>query len=80
MSVSPPRDGTLRGTVGLCEYTGAVTLHHVKLPDGHDCLVLHDGRDMKAGIQIGLRADVSKVHFFNDNGQTIKQTDQSHTA
>jgi multiple sugar transport system ATP-binding protein len=72
LTVVEPRDGTLRGTVGLCEYTGAVTLLHVKLPDGHDCLVLHDGHDMKAGIQIGLTADVSKVHFFKGNGQTTK--------
>lgn len=48
LTVVEPRDGTLRGTVGLCEYTGAVTLLHVKLPDGHDCLVLHDGHDTKA--------------------------------
>ncbi|MBM7048513.1 ABC transporter ATP-binding protein [Rhizobium lusitanum] len=70
-----PRDGTLRGTIGLCEYTGAVTLLHVKLPGGHDCLVLHDGRDMKAGIQIGLAADVSNVHFFDGKGQTTKQSE-----
>ncbi|UWU27209.1 ABC transporter ATP-binding protein [Rhizobium sp. WSM1274] len=80
LSVVEPRDGTLRGTVGLCEYTGAVTLLHVKLPDGHDCLVLHDGHDMKAGIQIGLTADVSKVHFFKGNGQTTKRVEQGQTA
>ncbi|MBY3171220.1 ABC transporter ATP-binding protein [Rhizobium laguerreae] len=80
LTVVEPRDGTLRGTVGLCEYTGAVTLLHVKLPDGHDCLVLHDGGDMKAGNQLGLTADVSKVHFFNGNGQTIKRTEQGWTA
>lgn len=80
LSVVEPRDGTLRGTVGLCEYTGAVTLLHVKLPAGHDCLVLHDGHDMKAGIHIGLTADVSKVHFFNGNGQTTKRTEQGRTA
>jgi multiple sugar transport system ATP-binding protein len=80
LTVVEPRDGTLRGTVGLCEYTGAVTLLHVKLPDGHDCLVLHDGHDTKAGIQIGLTADVSKVHFFKGNGQTTKRTERGRTA
>jgi multiple sugar transport system ATP-binding protein len=80
LTVVEPRDGTLRGTVGLWEYTGAVTLLHVKLPDGHDCLVLHDGHDTKAGIQIGLTADVSKVHFFKGNGQTTKRTERGRTA
>ncbi|KKX33045.1 ABC transporter ATP-binding protein [Rhizobium sp. LC145] len=73
LTVVEPRDGVLRGTVSLCEYTGAVTLLHVLLPDNRICLVLHDEGEVPAvGGEIGLSAEASNIHFFDGQAQAIR--------
>jgi multiple sugar transport system ATP-binding protein len=74
LTVVEPREGILLGTVGLCEYTGAVTLLHVELPDGHKCLVVHHGGEIRAGQQIGLSAQIDNVHFFDGAGKAINRS------
>ncbi|MDI6025342.1 sn-glycerol-3-phosphate ABC transporter ATP-binding protein UgpC [Corticibacterium sp. UT-5YL-CI-8] len=72
LTVVSPGEGVLRGEVTLCEYTGAVTLLHVALDGGHDCLVIYDEREMPGvGSVIGLRAEGQNLHFFNQHGQAI---------
>jgi ABC-type sugar transport system ATPase subunit len=66
--VVEPSENVLRGRIALNEYTGAVTLLHVELPDGSTCLVVHDGKDLPAfGSEIGLMADPQNLHFFDRN-------------
>jgi ABC-type sugar transport system ATPase subunit len=69
LKVVEPSKNALRGKVALSEYTGAVTLMHVELPDRQSCLVVHDGKDLPSfGSEIGLVADTQNLHFFDRNG------------
>jgi ABC-type sugar transport system ATPase subunit len=73
LSVVEPSDNILRGKIALNEYTGAVTLIHVELPDGRTCLVVHDGKELPAfGSEIGLVADPRNLHFFDRNEVAVK--------
>ena len=65
-TLTTAQDGGLKGTVSHCEYTGAVTLLHVALEGGDNCLVLHsDERTPDAGSEVGLVAASANVHFFD---------------
>ncbi|MCC2612307.1 ABC transporter ATP-binding protein [Neorhizobium sp. Rsf11] len=73
LKVSEARDGILRGKVSLCEYTGAITLLHVTLPDGQLCLVTSDDHMAPPlGSEIGLTAQAEKLHFFDHQGRREK--------
>jgi ABC-type sugar transport system ATPase subunit len=73
LSVVEPSSNILRGKIALNEYTGAVTLMHVELPNGRICLVIHDGKDLPAfGSEIGLVADSHNLHFFDRNEVAVK--------
>ncbi len=73
ITVTTAGDGVLKGTVSLCEYTGAVTLLHVALPGEQNCLVLHDDKQTPAiGSQVGLTADAASLHYFDSRGEAIR--------
>lgn len=73
LMVVKPGEGILRGKVTLAEYTGAVTLLHVALADGHTCLAIYDKQEMpEVGAEIGLKADARDLHFFDSHGQATK--------
>ncbi|PSH70433.1 ABC transporter ATP-binding protein [Phyllobacterium brassicacearum] len=63
-------ESALRGKVALCEYTGAVTLMHVQLPNEQTCLVVHDKNEVPPpGSELGLIAEPANLHFFDQKGQ-----------
>jgi multiple sugar transport system ATP-binding protein len=73
LAVGPAREGALNGTVSLCEYTGAVTLLHVTLPEGRICLVTQDQKGApEAGSEISLAAEAENLHFFNRDGAALR--------
>ncbi|WFP62901.1 ABC transporter ATP-binding protein [Mesorhizobium sp. WSM4904] len=74
LDLAPPSEGALNGKVRLAEYTGAVTLLHIELPDGQTCLVVHDGRNgLEIGTDVGLRTGTESLHFFDRNGRAIRE-------
>jgi ABC-type sugar transport system ATPase subunit len=65
LAVVEPSNNVLRGNIALSEYSGAVTLMHVELPNGQTCLVVHDGKDLPAfGSEIGLNSRSPKPSLF----------------
>ena len=69
LTIVAPADNRLRGTVVLTEYTGAVTLIHVELLDGHLCLVVDNGTEMRSiGTEVSLMAEAANLHHFSAEG------------
>ncbi|MEO9338384.1 ABC transporter ATP-binding protein [Mesorhizobium sp. SB112] len=70
--ITEPREDALQGTVKLCEYTGAISLLHIVLPDGKICLVTHDKQEMPViGSAVGLTAHAANLHFFGSDGRAV---------
>jgi multiple sugar transport system ATP-binding protein len=73
--VTDTQGDTLRGKVNLCEYTGAISLLHIELPDGQICLVTHDKQEMPVvGSEVGLTAHAGNLHFFDVDGRAVIRT------
>jgi ABC-type sugar transport system ATPase subunit len=73
IALTAARDGSLTGMVSHFEYTGAVTLLHVALGDGHSCLVLHsEGTTPEVGHEVGLLAASANLHFFDANASRVE--------
>ena len=73
LRVTEAREGMLKGTVSLCEYTGAISLLHVLLPGDRTCLVTLDQKFAPAdGAEIGLTADIANLHFFDRDGAALR--------
>jgi ABC-type sugar transport system ATPase subunit len=69
LKIVAPAESGLRGRIALSEYTGAVTLMHVALSDGGNCLVVDYGKNaLSRDAEVGIAADTGNLHYFNRQG------------
>jgi ABC-type sugar transport system ATPase subunit len=72
LTLTAPGNAGIKGKVTLAEYTGAMTLIHVELPDQTSCHAMSDERKPpEIGSEIGLTAQPGMLHFFDRDGQAL---------
>jgi multiple sugar transport system ATP-binding protein len=62
--------GIVHGRIAVVEYTGASSLLHVHLDDGHSCLLIHESEAPPMGTVVDLMVAPSRLHFFDADGRT----------
>ncbi len=73
LTIVEPAEDVLRGRIVLSEYTGAVTLVHVALPDGTKCLVIDDGKRYASNdAEVGLAAEGKNLHYFDRENRQLR--------
>ncbi|MBO6755093.1 MAG: ABC transporter ATP-binding protein [Roseibium sp.] len=73
ISLVEPGAGEVTGTIEVVEYLGADTFLYVSIDDAENVLVRTDGsRQIEDGATVGLSFDPDRVHFFDQNGQSIR--------
>ena len=79
LTIVEPAENVLCGRIVLSEYTGAVTLVHVELPDGTKCLVVDDGKHYPSNdTQVGLAAERKNLHYFDNKKSAITPSAQTY--
>jgi len=72
VSLVPPGDGMVVGTVGVVEPLGAETIVHVQSGDGTPVVAVMPGRhDARPGDTVGVRFVTAHLHVFDADGRRI---------
>ena len=64
-------EGLVDGTVTVSEYTGAGSLVHLEVAGAGGFLALHDDNPPESGQTVGLEAEPSNLHFFDDHDAAV---------
>ncbi|WP_237152448.1 ABC transporter ATP-binding protein [Oryzibacter oryziterrae] len=72
ITLCPPINGRLAGTVEVVEHLGDETVLHVRLPSGATAMALLQGDiDVRHGEEVGLTFDLHRAHLFLASGASL---------
>jgi sn-glycerol 3-phosphate transport system ATP-binding protein len=74
LTLAPPEEGVLTGTLGLCELLGAEVLAHLSLANGTAVVVRLDGVSAvpQAGAKVGLACAEQHINIFDEAGRRVE--------